>query len=72
MRDYIKYFDKFTFFILLLLTTVGLITIYSASHSIREPHFTKQLIWLFIALIAFFVSFRFKTELAFNFSFFLK
>lgn len=69
MRDFLKYFDKFTFAVLLMLCATGLVLILSASHSTSQPHFTKQLIWFGIALTAFIIVLILKTEMLFNFSF---
>jgi rod shape determining protein RodA len=69
MKDYLKYFDKFAFIVLMLLSITGIVLIYSASHSLEQSHYLKQLLWLFVSLIAFFVVFRVKTETFFNFSF---
>lgn len=70
MRDFLKYFDKFTFVVLMMLTFLGVIMIYSASHNLEQSYFLKQLLWLAVALVAFFVVFFIKTEVLFNFSFF--
>ncbi len=69
MKDFFKYFDKFTFTILLLLSFTGIVLIYSASYGLEQSYFLKQLLWLFFSLIAFFLVFRVKTETFFNFSF---
>lgn len=71
MRDFFKYFDKLTFAVLVLLSCTGLVMIYSAAYNLEQSYFLRQLLWFFVALIAFFVVFKIKTELLFNFSFFL-
>lgn len=71
MRDLFKYFDKFTFSVLVLLSLTGIVMIYSASYNIEQSYHLKQLLWFFVAIIAFFVVFKIKTEALFNFSFFL-
>jgi rod shape determining protein RodA len=71
MKDFFKFFDKFTFMVLLLLTFTGIVLIYSAAYTLEQSHFSKQLLWLFFALCAFFLVFKFKTESLFNLSFFI-
>ncbi|MCP4214179.1 MAG: rod shape-determining protein RodA [bacterium] len=71
MKDFLKFFDKFTFAILLLMAGSGIFIIYSASHAMNESHFSKQLLWLAFSIIAFFVLFKIRTELVFNFSLFV-
>lgn len=69
MKDFLKYFDKLTFFILLLLATAGIVMIYSASAGGSLAYWSKQLVWLIFALVAFFIVFRIKIELVFRFAF---
>lgn len=71
MKDVYKYFDKFSFFALLCLSVLGIFIIYSASRGMAEPYWIRQLVWLGISLVAFFIFFRFKTEMIFRFGFFL-
>ncbi len=71
MKDYIKYFDKFTFVVLLMIASAGLVMIYSASYSTDLSYFWKQLVWLFISLIAFFVVFQVKIEKLFYICFYI-
>ncbi|MCP5108204.1 MAG: rod shape-determining protein RodA [bacterium] len=71
MRDFFRFFDKFTFLVLLMLAFTGIVLIYSASHTAGQPHFSKQLLWLLVSVIAFFVVFKVKTEALFNMSFVL-
>jgi len=66
MKDFIKYFDKLTFLILIFLTFIGGVVIFSASHSLNQTYHQKQIVWLIISLIAFFVVFRVKTEFIFR------
>jgi len=66
MKDYFKYFDKFTFFLLLLLAVTGILLIYSAGYSSQEIHYLKQAAFLFVALLAFFVVFALKIEFVFR------
>jgi len=69
MKDIIKYFDKFTFFVLLALAGTGIILIYSASSGMGQSYWTKQFIWLGLSFIAFVIVFRMKTEFLFRLSF---
>ncbi len=69
MREFFKFFDKFTFLTLLALVFTGIALIYSATYTSEQSNFTKQLLWLFVAVVAFFVVFKIKTEILFNFSF---
>lgn len=71
MRDIIKYFDKFTFSIIILLTITSIVLIYSASHSISKPFHSKQIVWLIISSIAFLIVFNIKTEFTFKSSIFI-
>lgn len=66
MKDALKYFDKFTFAVLLLLCCCGIVIIYSASHSTDPGYFVKQIIWLVLSTAVFFMVFRIKTEKVFN------
>ena len=69
MKEFFKFFDKFTFLILLMLAFTGIVLIYSAAHTSEQSNFTKQLLWLLVAVTAFFVIFKIKTEAIFNLSF---
>lgn len=66
MKDYFKYFDKFTFALLLLLAVIGIFLVYSAGHSTREIYYLKQTGWLAFSLLAFFVVFSLKTDFVFR------
>lgn len=66
MKDSWKYFDKFTFFILMTITIFGIIMIYSASFTTDKTYFTKQIAWLVLSLVCFFLVFRIKTETIFR------
>ena len=68
MKDIFKYFDKWTFLVMMVLVVTGIVLIYSASSGTNQSHWTKQLVWLFLAFIAFAVTFRFKPELMFRYS----
>jgi rod shape determining protein RodA len=66
MKDYFKYFDKFTFVLLLLLSLIGIFLIYSAGHSSHETHYLKQTAWLFFSLLIFFLVFALKIDFIFR------
>jgi rod shape determining protein RodA len=66
MKDLWKYFDKITFTVLILISLMGIILIYSASFTSDRSLYIKQSIWLMISLIAFFLIFRIKTESLFR------
>ena len=69
MKDYFKYFDKFTFVLLLLLSLIGIMLIFSAGHSSQEIHYLKQSAWLAVALLIFFAVFSLKIDFIFRNSF---
>jgi rod shape determining protein RodA len=66
MKDYVKYFDKFTFALLLLLALAGVFLIYSAGHSTQETYFLKQAVWLGFSLLVFFIVFSLKADFIFR------
>jgi rod shape determining protein RodA len=66
MKDYFKYFDKFTFALLLLLALSGIFLVYSAGHSSAETNYLKQAVWLGVSLLAFFVVFNLKVDFVFR------
>ena len=66
MRDYFKYFDKLTFFMLLLLPLIGIFLIYSAGHSSQETNYLKQAAWLLFSILAFFIVFSLKVDFVFR------
>ena len=66
MKDFIKYFDKVTFLILIFLVSIGIMIIYSASHGLSQSYHLKQILWLCISLIAFLIVFRMKSEVIFK------
>ncbi|HLP45347.1 MAG TPA: FtsW/RodA/SpoVE family cell cycle protein [Candidatus Kapabacteria bacterium] len=69
IKDSIRFFDKFTFAVLLLLTISGIILIYSVSHTLNTSYFSRQLLFFFVVVISFFFVFRIKTEILFDYSF---
>jgi rod shape determining protein RodA len=66
MKDYFKYFDKFTFVLLLLLVVIGIFLIFSAGHSTHETNYLKQAAWLLFSLLVFFAVFLLKIEFVFR------
>jgi rod shape determining protein RodA len=66
MKDYVKYFDKFTFALLLLLALTGIFLIYSAGQSTLETHYLKQAAWLAFSLLVFFIVFSLKIDFIFR------
>lgn len=71
MNDYLKYFDKFTFIIIIIISLFGILLICSVSQSLDQPYYLKQLLWLSVSLIVFFIVLRIKTEFVFRSSLFL-
>ncbi len=68
MKDILRYFDKTAFFVLVAIPTFGILVIYSASNQMATSYWSKQLLWLLLALIVFFVVFRIKTDVILRFS----
>jgi rod shape determining protein RodA len=66
MKDYFKYFDKFTFALLILLTMSGIFLIYSAGFPLKESNYLKQAVWLLFSLVVFFVIFSLKIDFIFR------
>lgn len=69
MKDYFKYFDKLNFAVLMVIASLGIFLIYSASHNMETSYHTRQALWLLASVIAFFVVFRLKTEFVFKLSY---
>jgi rod shape determining protein RodA len=69
MKDYVRFFDKFTFALLLLLALAGILLIYSAGYFTRETHYLKQAAWLLVSLAGFFAVFSLKIDFLFRTSF---
>jgi rod shape determining protein RodA len=69
--DKVKYFDKITFAVLLLLPILGIILIYSASHNINQSYYFKQFLWLSFSIVVFFVVFPVKIEKIFDYCFYI-
>jgi rod shape determining protein RodA len=71
MKDYFRFFDKFTLALLLLLAVIGILLIYSAGASTHESYYLKQAAWLFVSLLGFFAVFSLKIDLIFRKAFVL-
>jgi rod shape determining protein RodA len=69
MKDYFKYFDKFTFFLLIVLTLIGIFFIFSAGFPLKETNYLKQGAWLLFSLAVFFIVFSLKIDFIFRNSF---
>jgi len=54
MSDFFKYFDRISFVIMLLISSLGIVLIFSASHSNPSNFALKQTIWLLVAIFIFF------------------
>lgn len=65
-KDFVRFFDKGAFAMLLLLALAGILLIYSAGHSTQETHYLKQVAWLGVSLLAFFAVFSLKSEFVFR------
>jgi rod shape determining protein RodA len=68
-QDISKYFDKWTFAVLLTLVGTGIILIFSASSGMGQSYGGKQIAWFLFSLAVFTVVFYIKTEIAFRFCF---
>jgi len=66
MKDYVKYFDKLTFVLIVLLSGIGIFLIYSAGHSAQEVNYLKQAAWLAVSLLVFFLVFSLKIDFVFR------
>ncbi|MCX6555168.1 MAG: FtsW/RodA/SpoVE family cell cycle protein [Candidatus Aminicenantes bacterium] len=66
MKDYFKYFDKLTFVLLLLLSLIGIVLIFSAGSPLKESDYIKQMVWLFVSLAGFFIVFSLKIDFVFR------
>jgi rod shape determining protein RodA len=66
MKDYFKYFDKFTFVLLIALTLIGIFLIYSAGFPLKESNYLKQIAWLIFSLLVFFIVFFLKIDFIFR------
>ncbi len=67
----LKYFDRLTFLVILLLAVFGVIMIYSAGHSQGADYWLRQLLFLFVALIFFIIVFFIDLKFWFSRSLFL-
>src|SRR4030042_5288961 len=72
-RRYIKNFDWITFFLVILISLVGIMTIYSATRPLAtEAHpgfYIKQTLWLILGIIALFLVVSFDYVWLSRFSF---
>jgi len=68
MKDTLRFFDKVTFFILLLISIIGIFLIYSASHTETNTYYLKQSLWLVFSLIVFLVVFKIRTTILFRYA----
>ena len=66
MPDFLKYFDRLSFALLLVISTMGIFLIYSASHTGSTPYALKQTVWLIMAIIVFFLAMLIKTNTLFK------
>jgi len=66
MKDYFKYFDKFTFALMLLLALIGIVLVFSAGFALKETNYLKQTAWLLFSLLVFFIVFSLKIEFIFR------
>lgn len=68
MKDFFRFFDKTTFIIIFLLCLFGVALIYSADYSSGQNHYLKQLLWLLVSLVCFFLVINLKVETLFRHS----
>jgi rod shape determining protein RodA len=68
MKDIVKYFDKFNFFLLLALSVGGVVLIHSAGLAVGKPYYLRQLLWLLVSLLVFYIVFSVKLEIFFRYS----
>ena len=68
MKDYIRFFDKLTFLLMVGLSVMGVFFIYSAGKPLQQTHYIKQLLWLLFSLVIFFAVFSMKLEKLFQYS----
>lgn len=66
MKDFVRFFDKGSFALMLLLALGGVLLVYSAGRGGGETHYLKQAVWLAVSLLAFFAVCALKTDLAFR------
>ena len=67
MKDYFKYFDKFTFVLLLLLSLIGIVLIFSAGFPLKETELSQagRLVAFFAGRV-FLLSFSLKIDFVFR------
>jgi rod shape determining protein RodA len=66
MKDYFKYFDKFTFVLLILIATIGIFLVFSAGYPLKEINYLKQAAWLVFSVVVFFMVFSLKIDFIFR------
>jgi rod shape determining protein RodA len=66
MKDYFKFFDKITFVLLVSLTLIGIVLIYSAGYPLKETNYLKQAAFLVFSLAVFFFVFFLKIDFIFR------
>ncbi len=66
MKDYFRFFDKFTFVLLISLTVIGIVLIYSAGYPLKEVNYLKQVAFLVFSLAVFFFVFSLKIDFIFR------
>ncbi len=66
MKDVFRFFDKFTFALMLLLALCGILLIHSAGYDSNATYALKQAAWLGVSLLAFCAVFSLKTDLVFR------
>lgn len=69
MSDFIRFFDKTTFIILILIIVIGALLVLSATHGSDNNYFTKHLVKIAISLLLFSVVFVIKMETIYRWSF---
>ncbi len=69
MKDFIKYFDKLDFLLLLGISILGIFLISSAVQDSSVNYGLKQSLWLTFSVILFFVIMKIKTDFIFKSSF---
>ena len=68
MKDYIRFFDKLTFLLMVGLSILGIFFIYSAGKPLQQSYYLKQVLWLLFSLAVFVAVFSMKIEKFFRYS----
>lgn len=69
MSDFIKFFDKTTFMILILIIALGALLVFSATHGGDNNYFIKHLVKIAISLLLFLVVFAINMETIYRWSY---